>query len=204
MYEMHTHMKTENYQLFLSCSLPCFVFYFMHIISSMYCLSAVESERRQMEVWPTAWWEMDWLLWQMKSTWPSAPPWSLLTAFPPVWPLRLRQQTSQHCALKPPLPLSSHSASHLTPWPLAPCPILLSHSQPSHRKPRTTRSSKGFFQVTTKPFPRTVGLWCLHPRRLLLHWPRSQPRSCPLCLLVPVHLPRHCPPQCCRLLHKAT
>lgn len=151
------------------------------------CLSTVESERRQMEAWPTAWWEMDWLSWQMKSTWRSAPPWNFLTAFPPVWPLTIQQPTAQPSTLKPPaaplvsplrirasvptspLPPSHPSASRLTPRPLAPWPTQLSHSQPSHRKPSTTLSSRASFRVTTKSFPRMAGLWCLHPSLLLHH-----------------------------------
>uniref|UniRef100_A0A3Q3K5N5 PDZ domain-containing protein n=1 Tax=Monopterus albus TaxID=43700 RepID=A0A3Q3K5N5_MONAL len=60
--------------------------------------------------------------------------------------------------LTSPLPPFHPSASHLTPQPCAPWPILHSRSQHSHQKLSTIRSSRDFFQYTTKPFLRTAGL----------------------------------------------
>lgn len=176
----------------------------------------VESERRQMEAWHTAWWEMDWLSWQMKSTWRSAPPCNLLTAFPPPWPLTIWPPTSRSSTLKPPAPpqmwhLSlqtlaltsprppSHpSASRRTRQPLAPWLTRHSRSQRNHPKPSTTPSSMAFLPAIPKPFPKMAGLWCLRPS--LHRSPPSRPRSSPLCLLVPSRYR----PRCCLLPPRAT
>uniref|UniRef100_A0A4W6C864 FERM and PDZ domain containing 2 n=1 Tax=Lates calcarifer TaxID=8187 RepID=A0A4W6C864_LATCA len=140
----------------------------------------------------------------------------------PVYPLAPQQPTPQPLALKPPTaplvsalkiqtsaltspqPPSHPQACRPTPRPLAPWLTRLSHSLRSHRKPSITQYSRGSFQVTTKPFPRTAGPWCLHPSLLLHHRLPLQPRSSPLRLPVSVHLPRHCHPQCYSLLLKAT